>query len=320
MKGYLGLVIHRAFAELWQPLTDHDDCPNNVFGEIYAGLRRFLMDPEPEYVKYADGTVRDVTVGLDELEMLALSDDAAAEELLRNLSKTDFETEDNVLEAIHSTYVVLGDLASASLADFYLGLLKSFVERYSLRYYVDDRAKFWITLSGFSTAMFLQLRRAAETNSHALQQLNAFELALAECLANPDETRIKTAIQKQVMVLEAFGLRQHSKSIKTLGAMLQNVASWPHDSLNDAASNLNRFVNDYPGIRHAGSSSSVVRTLDLRDLVNVTLSLVGILVYLADGFDSQIEPAIQGHLDVVDDESFCGAPWQGTLLSGTSSP
>lgn len=82
MRGQLRHVVDRAFAELWLPLTDHYDCPRNVLGEIFAGLRRFLKDPEPEYVKADDGTIRDSSAGLDYWVSLALEDTATAEKLL----------------------------------------------------------------------------------------------------------------------------------------------------------------------------------------------------------------------------------------------
>ena len=320
MRGQLRLVVDRAFADLWLPLTDHYDCPSNVFGEIYAGLRRFLRDPEPDYVKADDGTIRDSSVGLDYWVSLALDDVATAEKLLVGLSEADFESESKALEAISSTYSVLGDIATEDLANSYLDLLKTFVDRYNLRYYVDDKARLWISFSGFSTAMFGQIRRAAEDNCHVLQHLNAFEHALAECLADPDDTRIKTTIQKQIMVLEAFGLRQHMSSVNTLGKMLNSVVSWPHSSLSEAASGLNDFVNDYPGIRHAGSPNSAVRTLDLRDLASVTLSLVGLATYLAEGFEVQVGPAIQGDLTTLDDATFSAAPWLDVKTDSTNNP
>lgn len=269
MRGYLGFVVHRAFAELWQPLTDHDDCPNNVFGEIYAGLRPFLREPEPQYVKAYDGTIRDETVGIDDWVIQALNDVAIAEDLLKGLSKSDFDSETNVLKAIHSTYGVLADVATEDLADCYLGHLKMFVERYSLRYYVDDSAKFWITFSGLATALFGQLRLAAEDHPHVLQELNAFEQALAECLAQPADLHIKTTIQKQINCIEAFGSQHQMVDGNTLGAMLRELRAaggWPHERLAESASRLNHFVNDYPGIRHAGTFDSASRELDLRDL------------------------------------------------------
>ncbi len=312
MRGYLGLVVHRAFDELWQPLTDHDDCPMNVFGEIYSGLRPYLRDPEPEYVREDDGTIRDKTAGLDDWVALALSDAVTAEELLKELSQSDFESETAVQEAMRSTYGVLSDAATEDLAACYLRLLKAFVERYSLRYYVDDNAKCWITFSGLATAFFSQLRNVAESHPHVLQELIAFEQALAECLAQPVDVRIKTAIQKQINSIEAFGSQHQLVDGNTLGAMLSELkaaGSWPHESLAESAAQLNQFVNDYPGIRHAGTFDSASRGLDLRDLASVTLSLVGLVAYLTDGFESRVLAAIRG--DFVGD-SFgdnITAPW-----------
>lgn len=308
MKGHLRLVIDRAFVDIWQPLTDHSDCPPGVFGEIYSGLRRFLREPEPDYVREDDGTVRNYTVGLDEWAALAMNDSAIAEELLCALSIADFESESKALKAISSTFSVLCEISS-ELANSYFDLLKTFVDRYSLRYYVDNDARFWVSFSGLSTALFGQQRLFAEDNSHILQQLNAFEHALAECLPEPNEFRIKTTIQKQVNVLEAFGLRQNLESVDSLGKMLNKVANWPHSGLDEAARGLNSFVNDFPGIRHAGSPNSAIRTLDLRDLIGVTVSLIGLAAYLAEGFDAQVGPALQGDLLPIGVGSGAVAPW-----------
>ena len=318
MRGHLRIVVDRAFVELWQPLTDHDDCPVNVFAEVYAGLRPFLREPEPEYVKEDDGTIRDNSVGLDHLMALAMSEMATAERLLAGLSGADFESESAVRRAFSSTYSVLSDVATGDLANNYLHLLKTFVERYSLRYYVDERAQLWISFLGVAEALFGQLRLAAEGNPHLLQELNAFEHTLAECLAEPVETRIKTTIQKQVNVLEAFGSGHPLVSGNTLGRMLKEVGSWPHDSLNDAASLLYKFACDYPGIRHAGTYDSATRALDLRDLAGVTLSLVGLVAYLDDDFKEQLGPAMQGDLASLGTDNGATAPWVAVLAEDAS--
>lgn len=319
MRGHLRLVVDRAFVELWQPLTDHDDCPVNVFAEIYAGLRPFLREPEPEYVMEDDGTIRDNAVGLDHWVALAMSQPAAAERLLAGLTGADFEYESAARRAFSSSYGVLRDVATGDLANTYLGLLKTYVERYSLRYYVDERARLWISFSGLAEALFAQLRRAAEGNPHLLQELNAFEFALAECLAEPVDTRIKTTIQKQVNVLEAFGSGHHLVSGNTLDRMLKEVGSWAHDSLNNAARQLYKFACDYPGIRHAGTYDSATRALDIRDLAGVTLSLVGLVAYLADDFEVQLGPAMQGDLAPLSTGNGATAPWLDVLAKSAST-
>lgn len=296
MRGQLRLVVDRAFDELWQPLTNDDDCPPNVFGEVFAGLRPFLREPEPEYVKEDDGAVRNKAVNLDDQAVLAMSDAETAEILLIGLSEGSFESGSDARGAVSSTYEVLVDVATDELANKYLSLLEEFIDRYSLRYYVDEKARLWISLSGLATALFGQLRLAEEGHPHLLQEFSAFEHALAECLEEPVESRIKTAIQKQVNVLEALGSQHRLVSGNTLGLMLEQVGSWPHASLCDAAKQVCKFACDYPGIRHGGGFDSSLRELDLRDLTSVTLSLVGLVAYMADGFEEQVVSVIQGDL------------------------
>ena len=318
MRGQLKLVVDRAFVELWQPLTDHDDCPPNVFAEVYAGLRPHLREPDPEYIQEDDGTIRSTSVSLDYKVELAMSQPAVAEALLAGLSETDFDSESAAHKAISSTYSILGDVATDELANRYLDLLRAFVDRYSLRYYVDERARLWISFSGLATALFGKVRLAAEGHPQLVQELSAFEHALAECLADPVETRIKTTIQKQVNVLEAFGAQHHLVSSDTLGRMIDEVASWPHESLAKAAKQLYKFASDYPGIRHAGTYNSATRALDLRDLASVALSLVGFVIYLADGFESQIRLAMQGDLHPIGADDTAAAPWLDVVVEGSS--
>ena len=319
MRGYMKLVLDRAFAELWEPLTDHTDCPPNVFGEIYTGLRPHMQEPEREYIQDDDGTIREKSVRLDYLVELASSDPEFAEALLKDISGAAFESEARTLLAVRDTFAILVDIATDDLAQTYLELLKAFVNRYSLRYYVDDEARLWISFSGLATALFGQLRLAAESHPHLLQELNAFEHALAECLDEPVPTRIKTTIQKQVNVLEAFGSQHHLVSYNTLGRMFEEVQSWPHDSLIEAARQLYKFANDYPGIRHAGTYDSAILALDLRDLAGVTLSLVGLVAYLADGFELQMNRAVQGDLAPLGVQNGAGAPWLDVLADSTTT-
>ena len=315
MSGSLRLVVDRAFDELWQPLTNYDDCPANVFGETYAGVRPFLREPTPEFVRDDDGTIRDYAVNLNDQMAVAMSDSETAEHLLTSLSKDNFESEADALRAISSTYSVLLEVATEDLASNYLNLLKMFVDRYNLMYYVDENAALWISFSGLATALFGQIRFAARGNRQLRKQFNAFEHALAECLADPVESRIMTAIQKQCNVLEAIGSHHHlvSGNKNTLSSIVKQVDSWPHESLREATRLVYEFASDYPGIRHGNVGDSALRDLDLRDLAGVAVSLVGLGAYLTDAVESQVGSAIQG--DLAQDDAGVGAtaPWSEIL-------
>ena len=184
MRGQLKLVIDRAFAEIWQPLTDHDDCPVNLFGEIYSGLKPFLREPEPRFVQDGNGNIRNEVVSLYDRTILAMSKPEAAERLLANLSEGDFISEHEARRAIGSIYSVLCDVGTDDLAKDYLDLLRTFIERYSLRYYVDEEAVLWLSFSGLVAALFGQIRLTVGNSHHVQEQLSAFEHALAECLGD----------------------------------------------------------------------------------------------------------------------------------------
>ncbi len=319
MRGQLRHVVDRAFAELWQPLTNHDDCPANVFGEVFAGLRPFLHEPESEYVRQDDGTIRNKAVNLDDQTVLALSNSEIAENLLKSLSDDNFDSESDARRAISSTHSVLLDIATNDLAHRYLSLVQLFIGRYSLGYYVDEKARIWISFSGFAAALFAQIRLAAEGHCHLFQELNAFEQALAECFEDPSESHIKTVIQKQVNVLEVFGSQNSLVSGNTLGRMFEQVDSWPHHYLHEAAKKVYKFTCDYPGIRHSGNFESSMRRLDQRDLAGITFLLIGFIFYLTEDFEIQTQSDIQVDTPTLYRESISFAPWIDSLADSASN-
>lgn len=309
MKGHLGFVIDRAFSELWQPLTDHDDCPTNVFGEIYNDLRRFLKDPEPQYRREDDGAIRDVTAGLDSWASLALNDSAIAEELLIDLSNSDFASESSVLSAVSSTYSILGEVATDELANRYLYLLRIFVERYSLGYYVDDKARLWSSFPGLMASYFEWIKANATRSPHIYKQLSAFEHMLAESVDDPIETRILTTIQKQCNLLEAMGSSRADVDGNNMGSIADQIGTWPHENLKEAAKRLYGFASDFPGLRHGGTEGSDVRDLDLRDLIGVTLSLTGLVAYFMADPENEIMHAVTRERRASATNRSAEAPW-----------
>ena len=250
-----------------------------------------------------------MTVGLDSWVSLALDDSTIAEELLINLSRSDFESESSVLSAVSSTYSVLGEVATDELASRYLDLLKTFVERYSLGYYVDDRARLWSSFSGLMASYFEWVRASATRNPHIYKQLRAFEHMLAECVDDPIETRILTTIQKQCNLLEAMGSSRDDVNGNNMGSIADQLGTWPHENLKEAAKRLYGFASDFPGLRHGGTEGSDVRDLDLRDLVGVTLSLTGLVAYYMADPENEIIHAVTRECRTGAFDGSTAAPW-----------
>ena len=85
---------------------------------------------------------------------------------------------------------------------------------------------------------------------------------------------------KQVNLLEALGSRYPGLTTNTVGAIYNEVGSWPHESVKDAMKSLYKFTCDYPGIRHGGDPTSALRVIDMRDMVAMSILLTGFTPYL----------------------------------------
>ena len=93
--------------------------------------------------------------------------------------------------------------------------------------------------------------------------------------------RIKTCIQKQVNLLEAIGRTAPGVTGTTLDVICNQVGTWPHNKLREAMKDLYGFASDYPGIRHGGTPANARHTVDMRDLVAMSILLAGFTPYLA---------------------------------------
>ena len=65
-------------------------------------------------------------------------------------------------------------------------------------------------------------------------------------------------------LLEAIGRTVPGVTGTTLGAICDQVGTWPHDKLKEAMKDLYGFASDYPGIRHGGTPANALRAIDMR--------------------------------------------------------
>lgn len=309
MNGYLKPVMDRAYAEIWLPLSQHEACPENIFGQIYRALVPSIRKPRDSFVHESDGSIRNSAPNLMELAATAESDDVFAESLLADLSESSFESEAKARTGLTRVLEVLSEIGSHDLQSNYVSLLDSFVTKYSLPYYVDSNATLWISFPGLASILFEQIKLSTSSQHHLNKQMVAFEHALAECLHDPMESRIATAIQKQCNLLEAIGSDLVQDVDSSFGTIVDKVGTWPHDSLGDAAKRLYKFASNYPGIRHGGTESSANRELDLRDASAFALTFVGMTAYLVQDIAQQVNDVVQGALDQSDGIGGASAPW-----------
>jgi hypothetical protein len=88
------------------------------------------------------------------------------------------------------------------------------------------------------------------------------------------------------MLIEALGAATPEVTNNSLGGICDQLTSWPHATVKESLKKLYGFSSDYPGIRHGGSTQGMLRTVDMRDMLAMSILLTGFTPYLTD----QISP------------------------------
>ena len=189
------------------------------------------------------------------------------------------------LEAEHPA---LDDLGGDELSNRYFSLLSGFIDKFSLRYDLRHPCILCPTLPGIFASLVRDLRALTNQDPHLNTLMNEFEDAVRDLRHDGSDRRIKTCIQKQMNLLEAIGRAAPGVTENTLGAICNQVGTWPHEKLKEAMKNLYEFASDYPGIRHGGTPESALRAVDMRDMVAMSILLVGFTPYLAHGLNPDV--------------------------------
>ena len=144
------------------------------------------------------------------------------------------------------------------------------------------------TLPGVFASLVRDLRVLASQDAHLDALMKEFENAVRDLRHDCSDGRIKTCIQKQVNLLEAIGRTVPGVTGATLGAICNQVGTWPHEKLKEAMRDLYGFASDYPGIRHGGTPANALRAVDMRDMVAMSILLAGFTPYLSNGLDADV--------------------------------
>lgn len=264
MRGECIGIWSETWREIWLPLIDDEDIPEDIFCELYRALAPALKN-KPSVEALAD--IIDNPVQSREAFEKTVSDDFAGERALVAF-----------LEAAHSA---LDELAGDELSNRYFNLLADFIDKFSLRYDLRRPCTLCPTLPGVFASLVRDLRVLTGQDAHLDALMKEFENAVRDLRHDCTDGRIKTCIQKQVNLLEAIGRTAPGVTGTTLGAICNQVGTWPHDKLKEAMKDLYGFASDYPGIRHGGTPANALRAVDMRDMVAMSILLAGFTPYLA---------------------------------------
>lgn len=172
-------------------------------------------------------------------------------------------------------------MAGDELSNRYFNLRAGFIDKFSLRYDLRRPCTLCPTLPGVFASLVRDLRVRAGQDAHLDALMKDFDNPVLDLRHDCSGGRIKTCIQKQVNLLEAIGRTAPGVTGTTLGAICNQVGTWPHDKLKEAMKDLYAFASDYPGIRHGGTPANGLRAVDMRDMVAMSILLAGSTPYLA---------------------------------------
>ena len=120
------------------------------------------------------------------------------------------------------------------------------------------------------------------------KRLKDFQEALQDLRLGQTEGRITNCVAKQVMLLEAIGATAAGVTGTELAAICNQIQQWPHPAMRSSLLNLYGFASDFPGLRHGTPSTGMLRDIDMRDMVALSILLAGFIPYLSDQLNAEV--------------------------------
>lgn len=304
MRGEIIGIWNESWREIWAKLGKHPEYGDDLFPDLYRELvpepkppeepappRGFTDDGElihPEDISARDEYLKSFTeyekkrAAYEE----AVSGGHLSRRAVRLAMKEQVKDEASAVAALESAYNVISSYDDEPYRNRYFQLVENFLQKYSLRY--DLRRPFSLhpTLPGVFSQLIRELKWYTERDAHLHQLMQEFEDSLRDLKGNETATRMKTCLQKQFNLLEGIGQKSPNVTANTLGDICTQVNSWPHATLREALKKLYGFRSNYPGLGHAGNHDSVLRDIEMRDLVSVVVVLAGFSPYLTEQINS----------------------------------
>lgn len=270
MRGEFIGVWAETSREIWEQLASEETAPDDIYCELYRELSSALKKKPT----------------LEELANI-IDNSVQAKEVFQNTKAEDFAGERALVGFFEKTHEALDDLVGDALANPYFNLLTTFIEKFSLRYDLRRPCQLCPTLPGVFAGLVRELRTVTANDAHLDALMKEFESAIRDLRADSSEGKIKTCIQKQVNLLEAVGGKCPGVTEGELGKICNQLNNWPHAAVKVALKNLYGFTSDYPGIRHGGNAAGVLRQIEMRDMVAMSILLAGFTPYLGDHINSE---------------------------------
>ena len=290
MRGGLLSTWHHSLPEVWLLIQAEPAEEEHLMREI-LGDHELPDDFEPHgdllgalYQEAVKAFKEDILEKIG-FSGIAIDEDSAARQF-REIAATDFRSELHLVGFYEGAYETLSDYDEL-LAQRYLILLRGFASKYNLRYEIDEDGRITPTIPGLFTSLFDEMSSIGEADNDVRDLLLELNHAYRDLKTDKSEPRIKVYIHRLTNLIESIVSKHPEATKSTLGAACKELSTWPHVTIQMSLSNLYGFTSDYPGIRHSGNSSSRLRSLDMRDVIALTILFAGFTPYLSDRIDCE---------------------------------
>src|SRR5882672_131937 len=269
MRGeFIGVWLETR-RQIWQPLIDEllieteQGVPDDIFCELYREIAKALNSP-PSIQDLAD----------------VIDNPLQSREAFERVQPEDIAGERALVGFFEAAHYALDELGGDNLSNRYFNLIAAFIERFSLRYDLRRPCILCPTLPGVFASLVRDLRALTNQDPHLDALMKDYEDAVRDLRFGCTDGRIRTCIGKQFMLLEGIGALSPDVTKGTLGDMCDELRSWPHATIREALKKLYGFASDYPGIRHGRSAKGALRSIEMRDMVAMSVLLTGFTPYL----------------------------------------
>lgn len=265
MQGEFIEVWSETYREIWEPLLSQEIVPDDIYCELYRELSKALKNRN---------TIEELANIIGNVEH--------SKKAFLNIKIEDLSGERALITSFEKLYESLDELVGDALANPYFNLIETFIDKFNLRY--DLRRPFTLcpTLPGVFSSLVLDLRMVTSKDAHLDSLMKDFEESIRDLTYGCTDGRIRICIGKQAMLLEALGSTYRGANKQSFGDACDQIKTWPHLGIRESLKKLYGFTSDYPGIRHGTNTKGVLRTIDMRDMVAMSILLAGFTPYLTD--------------------------------------
>lgn len=305
MKGELLTAWPYVWPDIWVRLYETHGAPVELFSELYAAL---MPKPRPPAAPAEPTEFDDKGVATDPLYQEAFITYQAALEVYRHEKVVYSEaltaepekariwlreglplilkSESSAVRALEKAFQCIDDIGGDDLSNRYVNLVEGFLKKYSIRY--DLRRPFSLhpNLPGVFSSIWGEVRALCLKDAQLEASIKEFDDAFRDLKLGANAGRLKTCFIKQFNLLEAITARNPTVTQGVLSGMIGEIQAWPHTTVRQSAEKIYAFRGAYPNMGH-GTGGGAIREIELRDLVSVSVMLVGLLPYLSHEIDPQ---------------------------------